>query len=484
MVMLGMLLMPASTQSIADGDKGERLIATYGGYGIHYLILGDYRPISSWATLGDASVDIFITDKEATGVIILGNETYEVKLEKADADVVADGTSLTHKSIQDGILFEGDILNHDGEVRLIRYQDVVVGEIDLGEILYRFDVAGSLVSAGTILVRHNDEYVKKLIEMAILQLPEMPQPTPPVEPNEYDLHEIGHEPVFICPETQYVPSLRELLAGGDDVIPLLLVTEPLRIEELRALSELNEHVLTLVAAYTLGRIEEDKDIDEVIELLEGLVSAEDNGVYLEELEQLVGPVGGGSSSWRHIAVHSGADEEYRGYHGAGGWKTAIYEAIEDGDNLFEHQFLINFWHAKATQWDSYGGHNTLHLLFDEARQEVPVNRFIHPLMAAFTAQYPPPNQPAQAWGLAERGTTAHEAGTLGDNIIVTQDAGIRVWRVVWHEFSHIFGCTCSATEPHPHGCIMSERWWEATKWCTTGPNCDQVIAGNKWVPFM
>lgn len=209
-----MLIMPASVQAIADGDKGERLIATYGGYGIHYLTLGDYGRIIGRGTMGDALADILFTGEKATGVIILGEEEYEVELVKVESGLVADGTSQVHRSIEGGFLFEGYLRNQEGKVRLIRYQDVVVGEIDLGDVVYGFSVAASLLSAGTILVAHHDEYREKLIELGMIQLPELGILGPAViGPDPFDLPppRFQEPDRYICPDAQYMPPSNSFL---------------------------------------------------------------------------------------------------------------------------------------------------------------------------------------------------------------------------------------------------------------------------------
>ena len=108
---------------------------------------------------------------------------------------------------------------------------------------------------------------------------------------------------------------------------------------------MNENVLKLIALYTLTHIEdEDADIDDVRELLEGLIAAQGSAAsYLESLADLIGPIGGygGNPSWRSVSVYAVADEEYIMVHGAN-WRIAIGNIIEAGDNEFESQFQINF----------------------------------------------------------------------------------------------------------------------------------------------
>lgn len=470
---LGVLMLTTFAMATVPVDdmynEGDRLVATYGGYGIHYLMLGDYGPISSWATLGDASVDILFGDDGATGVIILGDKRFEVQLEKVDTELVADGTCITHKSIEDGILFEGDMLNRDGEVRLIRYGDVVSGEINLGGIGYRFHVAGSLISAGTILVQHNDEYVEKLFEMGILQLPELPQLAAPVEPDEDD------RDGFIRPETHYVPSLKQLLAGGDDDIAFLLVTEPHRVAELRELNLLNEHVLTVVAAYTLSHIEEDKSIDEIRGLLRRIVTTEDKGIYLEELGRLIGASDLALASdlpQVTVTVRACADEEFRAYHGSN-WQNEMRSVIESADNAFVYMFNINFWSHpwKRDTWDSNDAHTTLLAIFDEMRDEIHHGLlwWRADVVLGFTHQDTPDCNTA---GLAER---------LGDDAIAKQHE--HIIKIVQHEFSHLFGCTCNFMPElpysHPDCCIMGYDWQGVEGndiWCA---RCEEDILANR-----
>ncbi|MCL0057411.1 hypothetical protein M1N50_03760 [Dehalococcoidia bacterium] len=88
--------------------------------------------------------------------------------------------------------------------------------------------------------------------MGILQLPEpelvFGPPVIGIDPFDLPPLDFEEDDLYICPESQYVPSLKEHLAAGDDVILLRLVTEPHlveeRIQELRELADLNENVLT------------------------------------------------------------------------------------------------------------------------------------------------------------------------------------------------------------------------------------------------
>ncbi|MCL0058819.1 hypothetical protein M1O47_04005, partial [Dehalococcoidia bacterium] len=234
--------------------------------------------------------------------------------------------------------------------------------------------------------------------MGILQLPEpelvFGPPVIGIDPFDLPPLDFEEDDLYICPESQYVPSLKEHLAAGDDVILLRLVTEPHlveeRIQELRELADLNENVLKLIALYTLTHIEdEDADIDDVRELLEGLIAAQGSAAsYLESLADLIGPIGGygGNPSWRSVSVYAVADEAYIMVHGAN-WRIAIGNIIEAGDNEFESQFQINFVVEERMSWDSNDAHTTLHALFNEVRSEVKPDRSIYNVMAAFTGQY-------------------------------------------------------------------------------------------------
>ncbi len=154
----------------------------------------------------------------------------------------------------------------------------------------------------------------------------------------------------------------------------------------------------------------------------------------------------------------------------------MFGAIESGDSHFETQFQIDFQVKTFSTWDSEDNPTrTLRTLFDEVRAEVKPDRSIYNVMAAFTNQ----PTPCPAWGWAEVGTW-RDGWTLGDNIIVTREAGGFMDEVVWHEFSHIFGCLCGPN--HPPGCIMRvPNWTAATGWCA---DCAATITANKWVRFV
>jgi len=89
-------------------------------------------------------------------------------------------------------------------------------------------------------------------------------------------------------ETDYIPSLRQLIAAQDDDIAFLLVSDPQRVAELRELYEEDENYLLAVAMLTSVRLGEEKCVDEIKDLLRRILTAEDNSVYLEELARLLG----------------------------------------------------------------------------------------------------------------------------------------------------------------------------------------------------
>lgn len=476
-----------------------RLIATYGGYGIDYLTLGDYGRIMVGGTMGDAELDLLFAGDEASGTIILGERQFEVELVKVSSNLVADGTSLVHKSIEGGALFEGDLVGQEGRVTLIRYQDVVVGEIDLGEVVYGFSLAASMLSAGTILVADNDEYVEKLIQMGILEEIE-PVVIPPIpQPESFD----DTSPLPGC--YQDMPSLHELLAAGDDDIIPMMLSDPDLMErflpELRYLVDLNENVLRVIAHYTLRHIQDDAiTADHVHGLLRGLI---DETGHERARCELVAVLGGdccrhlakqaepllqpaGLFPWRSFDVRGVGDEEFRALKGAN-WQTHIRDRLEEADNPLVRYFRLNaVVDTTYVAWDSNDAVTRLVDFHPELRAEVPLPAGIE-VVAAWSSQ----TMQCSAWGWGELG----RHGNLGNYMMTHTRAGVHEWRVAWHEFSHLFGCTCfgmghtyhctwNANRPY-YICIMSSHFQSATgvhpkAWC---PHCQVDLFENRACAF-
>ena len=122
----------------------EEFIAGYGGYGIE----GD------WETLGTASANLTFEGKNCSGFIILGANQYLVMVTEQYVIETEGGKST---------VYEGNLTEGEGNVRFAHYKDVLVGEIEIGSVVYSFGVAETLDSARNILDQYNDHLQEEIL---------------------------------------------------------------------------------------------------------------------------------------------------------------------------------------------------------------------------------------------------------------------------------------------------------------------------------
>lgn len=120
-----------------QASSGNQFIAEYGGYGLK----------GEWETLGTASADLTFEGETSCGSIILGANQYLVMVTEQYVMDTEEGKS---------IVYEDNLTEGEGSVRFAHYEDVLVGEIEVGTVVYSFGVAETLDSARHILDQYND----------------------------------------------------------------------------------------------------------------------------------------------------------------------------------------------------------------------------------------------------------------------------------------------------------------------------------------
>ena len=126
-----------------EASSTEEFVAEYGGYGLK----GD------WETLGTASADLIFDGKNCSGSIILGANQYMVTVTEQYAIDTEEGKS---------IVYEGNLTEGGGSVRFAHYSDVLVGEIEVNNVIYSFGVAETLDSARNTLDQYNDHLQEEI----------------------------------------------------------------------------------------------------------------------------------------------------------------------------------------------------------------------------------------------------------------------------------------------------------------------------------
>jgi len=138
-IIFGGLLIPSGVKAAST----EIFIAEYGGYGLK----GD------WETLGLATANLTFADKTASGSITLGTNQYLVTATEQYVIDTKEGKS---------VVYEGNFTEGEGIVRFAHYDDVLVGEIEVNNVVYSFGVAETLDSARNTLDQYNDHLQEEI----------------------------------------------------------------------------------------------------------------------------------------------------------------------------------------------------------------------------------------------------------------------------------------------------------------------------------
>lgn len=177
LVILSCLMMFPTGKTQASAT--EQFIAEYGGYGLK----------GEWETLGTATANITFEAENGSGSTTLGTNQYLVTATKQYVIETERGKS---------IVYEGNLNEGEGSVRFAHYEDVLVGEVEVGNVVYSFGVAETLESGRNILDQYNDHLQEEI--------------TP--EPHEFDAV-VPSDKVVIPAFLQIDPNTLNLKSKGN-----------------------------------------------------------------------------------------------------------------------------------------------------------------------------------------------------------------------------------------------------------------------------